>query len=336
MITTDISYNVGAVKLLYKILRDRPATNREIKRHANALEAGETVDNVSRNIQQELTLPGATLPPAEFTRIVEQNYYFFARYLVEKSLLAPANSAKDAGPPVENIVQFWDSDIIPPDVALLMRGWAASVPDGKYSLFNDVSARDFISENFGAVFLAAYDYCFHPAMKADYFRLCFLYINGGAYVDADEKILLGLPRSGFSDTAFLIVNPIIRQRRGERIYGINALDFNTDPGAYDDCECYFANSPIICSKGNPAVGVSLLRATQLIVAARESGAKCDIHYTTGPTNFTISILSFMLSSGFDACTFRTSAIDWSKHAAAQPLEYKRDERHWEIYEKMRG
>lgn len=34
--------------------------------------------------------------------------------------------------------------------------------------------------------LSAYERCHHPAMKSDYFRLCFIARHGGFYVDADE------------------------------------------------------------------------------------------------------------------------------------------------------
>jgi mannosyltransferase OCH1-like enzyme len=35
----------------------------------------------------------------------------------------------------------------------------------------------------------AFSACDHPAMRADYFRLCFMVRVGGLYVDADDRYL---------------------------------------------------------------------------------------------------------------------------------------------------
>ena len=55
-----------------------------------------------------------------------------------------------------------------------------------YILFNEKSAREYISSNLKKEHLLAFDNCYHPAMKSDYFRLCYINYSGGMYVDSDD------------------------------------------------------------------------------------------------------------------------------------------------------
>jgi hypothetical protein len=52
--------------------------------------------------------------------------------------------------------------------------------------FDDSSARRFIAENLEPRHLKALAACYHPAMRSDYFRLCYIGLYGGCYVDADD------------------------------------------------------------------------------------------------------------------------------------------------------
>ena len=47
--------------------------------------------------------------------------------------------------------------------------------------------RAFIGDHFTSAHIDAFERCYHPAMRCDYFRLCYtLFRYGGFYVDADE------------------------------------------------------------------------------------------------------------------------------------------------------
>jgi inositol phosphorylceramide mannosyltransferase catalytic subunit len=66
------------------------------------------------------------------------------------------------------------------------------------AVFHEDMARQFIEAHFGKKARSLFDLCFHHTMKADLFRLCYLYIHGGVYVDVDidchgpfTNILLG-------------------------------------------------------------------------------------------------------------------------------------------------
>jgi mannosyltransferase OCH1-like enzyme len=56
-------------------------------------------------------------------------------------------------------------------------------PEYEYILLNDNECREFIKKNFDESTLYSYDLIIAGAFKADFFRYCYLYINGGCYFD---------------------------------------------------------------------------------------------------------------------------------------------------------
>lgn len=85
-----------------------------------------------------------------------------------------------------SIFQFWDSEEIPDDVMAAMNSWREKNPDFNYIQFNDSSAKEFLTQYFDPEILDMYEFCYHAAMKADFFRLAYLIVFGGFYIDADE------------------------------------------------------------------------------------------------------------------------------------------------------
>jgi len=64
-------------------------------------------------------------------------------------------------------------------------------PEYEYYLFDNNDSRLFIKNNFDENTLIAYDLIIPGAYKADFFRYCYLYINGGCYFDC--KSILRVP-----------------------------------------------------------------------------------------------------------------------------------------------
>jgi mannosyltransferase OCH1-like enzyme len=85
-----------------------------------------------------------------------------------------------------NLFQFWNTERAPDDVESLMRTWSED-PAFHYQRFNAETASVFIEENFDRQALDAYRRCGVPAMQADFFRYCVLYVHGGVYVDAGTE-----------------------------------------------------------------------------------------------------------------------------------------------------
>ena len=65
-------------------------------------------------------------------------------------------------------------------------------PDYEYLFFNNQQCREFIREHFNHEYLYYYDIIYPGAFKADFFRYCFLYINGGFYFDCKNILLIPL------------------------------------------------------------------------------------------------------------------------------------------------
>jgi mannosyltransferase OCH1-like enzyme len=64
-------------------------------------------------------------------------------------------------------------------------------PEYEYYFFTDIECREFIKNNFEEELLYTYDMLLPGAYKADLFRYCYLYINGGCYFD--NKAILRIP-----------------------------------------------------------------------------------------------------------------------------------------------
>jgi mannosyltransferase OCH1-like enzyme len=64
-------------------------------------------------------------------------------------------------------------------------------PEYEYIFFDDYDCREFIKINFDKNILKTYDLLVPGAYKADLFRYCYIYINGGCYFD--HKYILRIP-----------------------------------------------------------------------------------------------------------------------------------------------
>lgn len=98
-------------------------------------------------------------------------------------------AARNAIPRV--IMQYWDTDHPPPALQAIMASWQAA--EGfEYLLFDRASARHFLRRHLGPEWEAALRLARHPAEESDYFRLCFLLVQGGVYADCDDRLLHAL------------------------------------------------------------------------------------------------------------------------------------------------
>ena len=85
------------------------------------------------------------------------------------------------------IVQFWDAAEPPVDIAALMGTWLIHNPCFDYVRFDEDAAERFLAERHPTEVLQAYRRALQPAKKADLFRLAYLLVHGGIYVDADDR-----------------------------------------------------------------------------------------------------------------------------------------------------
>ena len=237
----------------------------------------------------------------------------------------PVSDRYVLGPP-RAIVQFWD-DLrqLPKDVEECIASWARWEAHGfTHRLFDEHSARDFIVRSLGARHQLAFERCYHPAMQADYFRLCYLWVEGGLYVDADD-VCVSADIACLFDDGRLKVQPLCYD---------SETDKNLDPSMFLRADAhssswtfYFANSPLIAAPGNPIIESALVRATDLLEAIGDDEFP-EIQTTTGPGNISKAIFDCHLKSGGvenDMMVLR----EWGSFSKSRwSLSYRKDHRNW--------
>lgn len=199
------------------------------------------------------------------------------------------------------LFQYWDTQAIPEDVQLAIDRWRRAVGPENHILFNDETARDFIRKNLGPFLLKYYEQCFHPAMKSDFFRLCFLAVRGGVYADADSAPL-DKARGFFAAAANRQVFVFRTDRYENRITNM-FLCSPQDHGIFD--------------------------ASVLLAADRIRADRREIFEDTGPGLLTDAVLHCLAEkrdySGLRCMSFTTLASSVAEIISAR---YKHTDRNW--------
>ncbi|QNT78050.1 glycosyltransferase family 32 protein [Entomobacter blattae] len=92
----------------------------------------------------------------------------------------------------KKIVQYWHNPHRPDYIDTAIESMKAHNPGYDHLIENDAGARTFIQAHFGPHYATLYDHCLHVTMKADFWRLCYLYIFGGIYIDIDNTCVAPL------------------------------------------------------------------------------------------------------------------------------------------------
>lgn len=252
----------------------------------------------------------------------------FVRHLVQQAGHSDAASSSIETKPQRLIIQYWDDlSRLPRDVRECVETWSKLEAQGfQRVLFDERQARAFIGQRLGPRCERAFDRCYHPAMQADYFRLCYVFVEGGIYVDADDIC-------NASNVEFLL-------KDGRLMLQPLCYDVSTDEmvppsvftmtGAYSSSWIfYFNNNPLIAGRGHPIVWRALTNAT-LALEQYVTGELPEIQCTTGPGNLTKSI--------FDASSTHRQVEGWllvlrnweDLATSKWPLSYRNDSRNWRL------
>ena len=201
-----------------------------------------------------------------------EDHAFRSNYI--RSLIEHASSiataAKSDGHRIPKvIVQFWhDRRNIPSDVQECLDSWADLLSAGfTRTLFDDKGAAVFIDQYFSATHTAAFNRCFHPAMRCDYFRLCYLLERGGFYLDADEWYQ-GTNCSSLFEIDALRLAPLCYDIDTGSM--IPTQVFIPDPTESRSRIYYVNNNPIIAPPHHPLVACALERATKTLTSSSSS------------------------------------------------------------------
>ena len=173
--------------------------------------------------------------------------------------LASRSESQPAIP--RRIAQYWNDTEPPGGIVEIMQSWRKHHPLWDYQRFDDATAQEFLRSHHPTEVLRAYMRARHPAQKADLFRLAYLVIEGGFYVDADDRCLAGL------DT---IVPPHVELAVYQEVYGT------------------IGNNFLGARPGEPV----LLKALELAVEGVNRGDHDLLWLSTGPGLMTRTVARF--------------------------------------------
>ncbi|HAS33105.1 MAG: hypothetical protein CMI50_01125 [Paracoccus sp.] len=224
------------------------------------------------------------------------------------------------------LVRYWhDPDHIPRDVVRCLATWLPLHDEGiEFRLFGDDSARAYIAERFDERAVAAFDRCYHPAMRSDFFRMCFIIADGGLYVDADD-VLLGHEWRQIFDDRRLLLQPLAYDLSLHSMVPMEELRNVALPTS--NRIFYVNNNPIAAPPRHPMMQRALDRAIDTLLG---NGADLEIQSTTGPGNLTAALAAHarVLAIAGEPADFKI-LLDW--YITSEPfwdLEYRNDARNW--------
>jgi len=228
------------------------------------------------------------------------------------------------------IMQFWhEKNNIPKDVQECMDTWMPAEEQGfTRLLFDDKSAREYILKEFGSKYVKAFDKCHHPAMRCDFFRLCFIYNVGGFYIDIDE-VYQGENLAQLLNDNNLKIQPLCYEISSDSM--IDPSIFLNTESPSEDWIFYVNNNPIISPPKHPLIKSALDRATKLLL--KNDSKNLEIQSTTGPGNLSASLVMHSLNCEKRNVQFDCSIIpEWNKISEIKWfLSYRNDNRNWRIW-----
>ena len=222
---------------------------------------------------------------------------------------------------------------VPTDVRDCLDSWTPLLRRGfRRLLFGDASARRFIADAFGPEHVDAFDHCGHPAMRCDYFRLCYLVRRGGFYVDADEVYKGGDVEGLFVDVRLKLQPLCWDATTGEMVA---AASFTRRTERTPGCTYYVNNNPIVAPPGHPVLRAALERSRRLLLDG--AAPLLGVQTTTGPGNLTACLVAHGIRRAATGSEPDFAFLsEWDALSESRwPLAYRQDERNWRLWDPSR-
>ena len=252
----------------------------------------------------------------------------FIRGIVQRENSKTVSSLKSNQTIPKRIIQFWHNlEKLPDDVNECIQTWKELEKQGIIQLlFDKQQAGNFINKNLGSKYKRAYDKCYHPAMQSDYFRLCYIFIEGGCYIDVDD-IYLGSDVQFLFEDDLLKIQPLCYDILSGTMISPKIF---TNPEIKDENWIfYFNNNPLIANSGHPLIELALIQATLSLEKDFTMGLP-EIQSTTGPGNLSKSIFDAMRENSELEKTLLVLS-NWEYIVASKwELGYRNDSRNWRL------
>lgn len=226
----------------------------------------------------------------------------------------------------KTLVRYWhEPNRVPDDVQACINSWDRLSDEGfELRMFGDSSGTAYIADKYGAKEVEAFSLCRHPAMRSDYFRMCFILAEGGFYVDTDDVLVSDEWRHIFQDDR-LKVQPLCYDIVSSGM--LPATDIWQTNLNTNDRIFYVNNNPIAAPANHPVLRRALYRATEKLL-----GNDCcpEIQETTGPGNFTAALAAHARELMIVNATSDFELLsNWDSIAETRwELSYRNDTRNW--------
>jgi hypothetical protein len=252
----------------------------------------------------------------------------FIRALVQRPIELGRVSASFSAAPPKRIVQFWDDlSRLPDDVRDCMESWKELEQSGfELQVFDESAARDFVRVHLGSRYVDAFDKCYHPSMKSDYFRYSYIFVEGGFYVDADD-VYHGTTIDHLFLDGRLKLQPFCYDIATARM--VPPSEFLCLEANQLSWIFYLNTTPLIAARNHPIVERALLNATTSLEQQLD-GELPEVQATTGPGNLTRSVFEVLVN---ERCPEDTLLVvrDWENASTSKwPLSYRDDTRNWRL------
>ncbi|WP_409415924.1 glycosyltransferase family 32 protein [Flavobacterium sp. PS2] len=227
----------------------------------------------------------------------------------------------------KQIVHFWDDlTQLPPDVKECMESWRILEKSGfSLQIFDENSAREFINTHLGPRFVQAFNNCYHPSMKSDYFRYSYIFVKGGFYIDSDD-VYHGKSIDYLFKDGRLKLQPFCYDIETAQM--ISSSNFVKSGANKWGWIFYFNTTPLIAARNHPIVERVLLNAT--LALEQDQKELPEVQATTGPGILTTSIQEIISEEKHPE---RTMLVlhDWENISTSKwHLSYRNDKRNWRL------